>query len=269
MKHLRSIDLVVVSAVTLLSFTVTIFGVDNTLVRATSGLPLVLLLPGYAALAALFPSRRFGAIERLVLSIGVSIAITILGGLLIHVTPWGLQHYSWVSLLGGLVLLGTAVAAVRRSDNFCLTMQSIRFKRVDAFVLGLALTVLVAGGAVAVYAAQYQYTPDYASLWMLPSEDVENSVRIGVRNGSWATTYRLRIRTGDETIREWSSLSLEEEERWEVTVSLPSEITEDNPVEALLYVEDHLVEPEFHVYWWFEGIKNADDISLSISFQWT
>jgi hypothetical protein len=54
-------------------------------------LPLVLVLPGYAVTAALFPNRSLGVPERLVFSLGLSVAIVVLGGLLLNVTPFGVR----------------------------------------------------------------------------------------------------------------------------------------------------------------------------------
>jgi len=52
----------------------------------------ILFLPGYTLIEALFPKRSdLDAIERLSLSIGLSLAITPLIGLLLNYTPWGIR----------------------------------------------------------------------------------------------------------------------------------------------------------------------------------
>ena len=76
-------------------------------------LPLVFILPGYALTCALLPTVKFGA-ERFVLSLGLSLAAVIVGGLLLNLTPFGLQTDSWAILLGGITLGASAVAIVRR-----------------------------------------------------------------------------------------------------------------------------------------------------------
>jgi uncharacterized membrane protein len=57
--------------------------------------PLVFLIPGYCLIAALFPKDGdIGLIERIMLSIGVSIAVVPLIGLGLNFTPWGIQRDS-------------------------------------------------------------------------------------------------------------------------------------------------------------------------------
>jgi len=52
----------------------------------------ILFLPGYTLIEALFPKRNdLDGIERLALSIGLSLAVTPLIGLLLNYTPWGIR----------------------------------------------------------------------------------------------------------------------------------------------------------------------------------
>jgi uncharacterized membrane protein len=61
-------------------------------IRIALGLIFILFLPGYALIAALFPSgESIDWIERLALSFGLSIAVTPLIGLMLNYTPWGIR----------------------------------------------------------------------------------------------------------------------------------------------------------------------------------
>jgi uncharacterized membrane protein len=83
--------------------------------RLLLGLAYVLYVPGYCLTAALFPrSDDLGGIERLGLSLGLSVAIVPLLALLLDRLPWGLRL--WPILLGeyGVIMLCSAVAVVRR-----------------------------------------------------------------------------------------------------------------------------------------------------------
>lgn len=93
--------------------------------RFVGGLALVLLLPGYAVTAALFPedgreqsgSDRAGGVdgvERVALSVGVSVAVVALVGLALAVSPVGLRTAPLLLAMSGLAVGGTVVAAVRR-----------------------------------------------------------------------------------------------------------------------------------------------------------
>jgi hypothetical protein len=61
-------------------------------IRWTLGSVFVLFLPGYVTVEALFPRfRELHAIERFALSIGLSLALVSLVGLLLNYTPWGVN----------------------------------------------------------------------------------------------------------------------------------------------------------------------------------
>jgi hypothetical protein len=51
----------------------------------------VLLLPGFTLIKTLFPTREIDNIERTALSIGMSLALVPLVGLLLNYTPWGIR----------------------------------------------------------------------------------------------------------------------------------------------------------------------------------
>ncbi|MDD3621642.1 MAG: DUF1616 domain-containing protein [Methanofollis sp.] len=64
----------------------------GTFVQAIFGLPMVIFIPGYALIAALFPNNDdIDGIERVALSFGLSIAVTPLIGLGLNYTPWGIR----------------------------------------------------------------------------------------------------------------------------------------------------------------------------------
>ena len=61
-------------------------------IRIVLALPVVLFIPGYCLVAALFPKEGdLGLIERIMLSIGVSIAVVPLIGLGLNFTQWGIR----------------------------------------------------------------------------------------------------------------------------------------------------------------------------------
>jgi uncharacterized membrane protein len=66
--------------------------INETPIRIVIVIPLVLFIPGYCLIAALFPKDGdLGLIERIMLSIGVSIAVVTLIGLGLNFTPWGIR----------------------------------------------------------------------------------------------------------------------------------------------------------------------------------
>jgi len=63
-----------------------------TFIRYMLGLLFVLFLPGYALIEALYPKEEdLSPLERLALSIGLSLALVPLVGLILNYTPWGIR----------------------------------------------------------------------------------------------------------------------------------------------------------------------------------
>ena len=114
MKAKLENDLLVVGAVTLLLVGIITISPSSVL-RIILGLPFLLFFPGYVLIAVLFPRKSdLGRIERLVLSMGLSIAIVPLVGLVLNYTPWGIKLYPILVSLVVFVLGVVAVAWYRR-----------------------------------------------------------------------------------------------------------------------------------------------------------
>lgn len=108
---------------------VTVLHPTGTLLRTVLGLPFLLFAPGYVLVAALFPGRtasvddvddRSAALrditgaERIVLSFGLSVAISAGVGLVLSISPMGIGPTSVAFSVGGFTLGMGVVAAFRR-----------------------------------------------------------------------------------------------------------------------------------------------------------
>ena len=145
MKH-KSFDLLVVAVIALIAITLAfVVPPDDVPVRILT-LPLVLVLPGYALTAAMFPKRAFGIPERLVFSLSLSLIIVILGGLALNIMPFGLRASSWAVLLGVITLGAIGVALARRRGEGMQPGQSRRWNIglsiPQGVLIGLAMVVL-------------------------------------------------------------------------------------------------------------------------------
>ena len=88
---------------------------SGTVPRTVLGLFLVLFLPGYSLIAALFPKQGdLDGVERLALSFGLSIAVTPLIGLLLNYTSYGIRLDPILLSLSSLTILLVVVAYLRR-----------------------------------------------------------------------------------------------------------------------------------------------------------
>lgn len=130
----------VLGLVVLTNLTVFLPLVRETPLRVVFGLPLVLFLPGYALIAALFPEagdspsedeetvptdtedgavsaisdRGIDGIERVALSFGLSIAVVPLLGLILNFTPWGIRLVPIMIAISVFTIAMAVLAAQRR-----------------------------------------------------------------------------------------------------------------------------------------------------------
>jgi len=89
---------------------------DGCAVSTARRAPLVLFLPGYSLIAALFPRKDdLDGIERIALSFGLSIAITPLLGLALDYTPFGIRLFPVLIVLSVFTVSLALGAYVRRS----------------------------------------------------------------------------------------------------------------------------------------------------------
>ena len=90
------------------------------ILRWIVGSVFVLFLPGYATIQALFPEgKELDNIERFALTVGLSLAITPLIGLLLNYTPWGIRLDPIVISLS-IFTLGLAISGTFRRYRLAL-----------------------------------------------------------------------------------------------------------------------------------------------------
>ena len=247
MERRDSTDLAVVIAVTVATVVLTLVTPGEVAALMILTLPLVLVLPGYAITSAGFPQPSRAVPECLLLSLGLSLGVVALSGLVLNVTPWGLRTGSWVVLLGSITLIASVIALWRRQRYPLTTLGRFspgfgpRLAIRRGILIGLAM--LVAAGAIGVarMGASRQDTKEFTQLWLLPAgESNQDTARLGVRNvESAALGYRLQLTVAGDVYREWLLPELQPGESWETLVIVPrSAAWPGRPVEGLLYRTD-------------------------------
>ena len=107
-------DLLLINILSALLIAVIAFSPDSP-ARIILGLPFILFFSGYVLICALFPRRKdLDIIERLALSLGLSIAVTSLMGLVLNYTPFGIRLYPVTFSLFLFIVLLSIVAMYRR-----------------------------------------------------------------------------------------------------------------------------------------------------------
>ena len=111
---------------------------------------LVLFVPGYVVVAALFPSKKeLDWIERIALSFGLSIAVVPLLGLLLNFTPWGVRFAPIIATMTSFTVLVGLAAWWRRmrlpeADRLSATLVLSLAGWKDYALLDKALTIALA-----------------------------------------------------------------------------------------------------------------------------
>lgn len=128
-KKVPSDLLIVMGLVLLTDIIVFTPGLNESMVRNLLGLPLVLFLPGYSLLAALFPAKSdLEGIERICLSFGLSIATVPLIGLALNYTPWGIKLLPILISLSVFTFLLCGLAYLRRSKLPQIEVFEVSFR---------------------------------------------------------------------------------------------------------------------------------------------
>jgi uncharacterized membrane protein len=205
-------------------------------------LPLVLVLPGYTLSEVLFRKRSLNPPERLVLSLGLSLAIDILSGLFLNLLPVGLQAASWATLLGLLTIFFSLLAAYLRrgvpgSGSGARPLQ-FHLSVYQGILFGLAISVAILSFAYAAFGVAQQPYPGFTQFWMLPEAQAGKScvVRLGVRSfESTPVTFHLAITANGEHLSELPPFSLAPQKEWNRLVTVAPMATAEIYVEAQLY----------------------------------
>lgn len=218
------------------------------IIRIVLGIPYVLFFTGYALVAAIFIRKGdLSTIERLALSLGLSIVVVPLIGLILNYTPWGIRSTPVLTCVTIFVMVTSAFAIFRRQR----LPKTTRFEpaiyitfphrnmpsrpdrsvnRPDRSVnLILALSIVVTIGlliyAIVTVEQGEKSTPfyilgkpaDYPRQLVL-GEQAE--VTLGIVNEEQKETiYSIVIRIDGDEVGKIGSISLNPGEKWEQTVT--------------------------------------------------
>lgn len=294
-KRKNSIDLPIVTVLVLLTnLFIFIPELAVTPIRTMLGLPMVLFLPGYALVAALFPAKDdLDGIERLALSFGLSIAVVPLIGLGLNYTSWGIRLIPILVLLSVFTLLMCAVAVYRRaqlpSDKaFSVSVAEVygsvkppdsdqpgsRFDRILTIILVISVLVsVVALVYVVVTPKQGEKFTEFYILGMDGKADNytthytlgdSGQVIVGVVNHEYERVkYTMDIRLNNESLSIPSnvqSFTLDNNVTWERPVTFaPNSVGNNMKLEFLLYKNGNLSVPYRDLHLWVNvtGDMNA------------
>jgi len=257
-------------------------------VRVPLGLAMVLFVPGYSLIAALFPRRDdLDGIERVALSFGLSIAVVPLIGLLLNYTPWGIRLTPVVVSLALFTIAMAITAHWRRTQLPEDQRFSVQFRRgIDAVKAELlaeshsrldkALTILLVLSIIAsVTALVYVIvTPKqgekFTEFYILGPGGMaydyptaveagrQSTVIVGVVNHEYAlVNYTMDLAISNSTILQ-KKVSLEHNQTWEkpvvYTLNQPGD---SQKLQFLLYRENNFTAPYRDLHLWVNVSQNT------------
>jgi uncharacterized membrane protein len=243
MMKYRSIDMQVVIALTIIMVTLVFVLPSNALPGRILTLPLVFILPGYATTAALFTGQALKAPKRIVFTLGLSLVIVVLAGLLLNLTPIGLQAGSWAVFLGAITLASSVIALIRRQRQNLpasggINAWNIGLSLPQGLLLGLAALIVCGAFAVSIIGAEHQPYPGFTQLWLVPASgsNQQHTVNIGLSNMESTTMeYRLVVNVNGKVVKQWSTIDLNPNGKWDTTLAIPLSSAGSAKVEADLY----------------------------------
>jgi uncharacterized membrane protein len=281
-------------AVATLFFTL-ISPLSETPVRVPLGLLMVLFVPGYTLIAALFPRKDdLDGIERVALSFGLSIAVVPLMGLGLNYTPWGIRLTPVVVSISLFTIAMAGAAYARRmrlpaderfSVEFGRGLDSIKSElaegdrgRLDkALTIVLVLSIILSISALAYVIITPKQGEKFTEFYILgpngkaydyPTKvvaDNKSTVIVGVVNHEYAkVNYTMRLFFDNTTIRE-QRMTLAHNETWEKPMTyVLSHPGDEQKLEFLLYKEDNFTAPYRDLHLWVNvSAMNASGTNMS------
>jgi uncharacterized membrane protein len=225
-------DLVGLSALALLAIIIVATGLQRTILGVLVGIPLVLFVPGYSVAEAALQNRERSFTERLLVGIGLSLAIVVLSGIALDWMPWGLQPLSWALLLAGITFTGCLIAARRRRDISQTGVVPVITVPLEPglhlaiwpkILAGLAALLVLGSLGIAVYGAQNQPYDGFVQLWALPPAqgDTTSAIHFGIRNqDKTPEEYELHITVNGRTVQNYPVVLLQPQATWQQSLAL-------------------------------------------------
>jgi uncharacterized membrane protein len=250
MKPARNADLLVTVALA----GVSALGVELAayeVLRLLFALPMVFALPGYAVVAASFGRQMPEPVQRAALTLGLSLAIAMLGALVLDLTS-GLTALSWSVLIVVVVWASCALAIGRRRSDPQLLDHAAprptspwRVRRRDALLMLLALDVAVGALFFAGTPLPAENVQGFTSLSMLPVPARAMQFAVEVTSAEQGRTrYSLEVRYDSKVVVVAPRIVLEPGQRWQRAVVLAASPPDSaTAVEATLLRTGHGTTP--------------------------
>jgi hypothetical protein len=241
-RHQNLIVLVVVALAAIVAVGLSL----HPAIRVVLAIPLVFYAPGYVLQAALLPTQSLQPLERFLVSVGGSVVVTILTGLVLAWADIPLEPISWTVALAAFTVVGAAIAWFRHRNREPEPsghgLPPMRWREAVPILIAVVGTVGILLGTRVLASGQEEPPP--AQLWLIPHEDSFDA-RLGMRAGGVAGDYTIRLTSAGQLLESYTE-HLDPGEAWERVVSFTEEEREQ-PIVGRLYLNDIETELRFVV----------------------
>jgi len=278
---------VVIGLVLLTCIFIIVPALSNTPIRTALGLPMLLFLPGYSLIAALFPARDdLEGIERFALSFGLSIAVVPLIGLALNYTTWGIRLFPILISVSAFTIMMCMVAVIRRKSlpadeqfavpfyETCVSLKGEISKKPESKIDRILTILLVISILASIVTLAYVVvTPKegekFTEFYILGSDGMaegyptdlqpgqNGTVIIGVVNHEYEDTdYSIDLilkNNSQLTDQESLQITLRHNETWEKEITFtPESAGENMKLQFLLYKGRDMAEPYRDLHLWID-----------------
>jgi len=246
----------------------------NNILRIILGLPFVLFVPGYTLIAALYHRKSdLDGIQRLALSLGLSIAVVPLIGLILNYT-WGITTNSILVSITVFVVVMSVIAwfNLRRfpdGEQVVITIPRFSWKERSQLekILSIILVFVILGAiGVVVYAIAVPKTGErFTEFYVLNSEGEASdyptklnlsdtgNVTLGIANREQQdVSYKIETKIDGVPVSTIGPIVLKNDEKYETIATFkPQEVGNHQKVEFLLFKNESL-DPYMELHIWVD-----------------
>jgi uncharacterized membrane protein len=257
---------------------------SETIFRTILGIPMVLFIPGYVLIAALFPKKSdLDGIERIALSFGLSIAVVPLLGLILNFT-FGIKLLPVLFILCVFTSILIIVAAYRRDiispkERFIVPFYRVHELIEEEFILTknktdriltviLIFSISIAIGVLFFVITTPKMGESFTEFYILGSEGKADNyptvlrnnspeiILVGVVNHEYrSVNYTVRVTLDNEILTDtWFSSG--HNQTWEKNIAfVPTREGKNMKLEFLLYKEDNFTASYRDLHLWVNVTK--------------
>ena len=292
-KKIPSDLLIVIGLVLLTDIFVLAPGLNETILRNVLGLPLVLFLPGYTLIAALFPAKSdLDGIERTALSFGLSIAIVPLIGLVLNYTPFGIRLLPVLVCLSIFIFIMCWLAYIRRASlpeteafeiSFSAAALSLKNEILEkpeskldrALTIILILSILMSVATLEYVILTPKEGEHFTEFYVLGPQGIADNYTtdytlgqsgtmiVGIVNHEYRpVNYTMQVRLENQLLplpENLQHITLDHNETWEETVTFtPPMVGQNMKLEFLLFNETDKTTPYRDLHLWINVNENEN-----------